>query len=297
MTPTTYFRVSLKAVPRQDEDAISAYCFEAGASGISENLSFTQDSDDYAPKTLETDRHDLDVFFAVAPSESFFEGLKAKFPHIEVQLSEEEQKDWLEEWKKGYEAFPLIESVWVVPSWKENPKEAQDVIRMEPGMAFGTGTHETTQLASKLLNQYMTGHKVTSLLDVGTGTGILALLGAKLGVERVVGVEIDEPARQVARENCQINGHPEIEIPDLQIEQITEPFDLVIANIIDGILVRIQKDLIRCVSSGGALLVTGILEEREAEFLNKFLLPSSMRWSQRVQKGEWVGLLATPKGE
>ncbi|MCB0367353.1 MAG: 50S ribosomal protein L11 methyltransferase, partial [Bdellovibrionales bacterium] len=250
-----------------------------------------QESQKYEPETVVTPHHDLEVYFTQKPDEAFFAELGARFPEIAVEIRQEEEKDWLEEWKKGYEPFCLAKGLWVVPSWREKPAEAQAELRIDPGMAFGTGTHATTRLAAGLLSDLSLQN--TRVLDVGTGTGILAMAACQWGAGSLVGTEIDPQAREVARENIERNQmSAKITVPEFQVESVEGEFDVVIANIIDGILVEIQDALMAKTKRGGHLLLTGILQEREAGFREEFKWQSSgFELVERRVDEEWVGLL------
>ena len=294
----TYFHIKLQNVKAEDEDFITQLCFDYSAAGVSEDLDFTQTADHYEPVTVEKPIKTLNVFFEQRPVEPFFLSILENYPTVEVVVSEEENKDWLEEWKKGLEAFPLAGPYWVVPSWLETPVEAERPIVIDPGMAFGTGTHETTQIAAQLI--YEQQAQVTEglrVLDVGTGTAILAILTRMMGAASVIATEIDEQARAVARENVTQNQQTEVRILDEQIDSLVEPFDWVIANIIDGVLIRIQKDLKRLGRPGGLMCLTGILQEREEHFLQKFTLQESFKILKCEPKGEWLGFVVKRERE
>ena len=177
----------------------------------------------------------------------------------------------------------------MVPSWLETPDQAKVPIYIDPGMAFGTGTHATTQIAAELASNLIKSERVRSVLDVGTGTGILAFMCEKLGAERVHATEIDAEARRVARENIVQNQLSKTEVLEVQVQDLKEKYDLVIANIIDGVLVQIKPDLLRCFS--GCLIVTGILKERENSFLEDFLQDAPFCVAERKERDEWVGFL------
>ncbi len=229
----------------------------------------------------------------MAPPEEFFSGLRDRFFDIRCITSEEENKDWLSEWKKGFVAFKLVGKTWVVPSWLEKPAEAEHEVKIDPGMAFGTGTHATTKMASyfihKLAGEHTAEVKNWTMLDVGTGTAILAVLAEKLGYGLITGVEIDLEARRKARENCVLNQTTNVEITDLQIDEIREQYDVVVANIIDGVLIRLQKDLLKVTKPNGYLFLTGILQERDNLFFEKFIEANPLKVIKRIQKDEWVG--------
>ncbi len=290
----TYFRVRLSNIPRPQESDVTDFCFEQKALGLSEVLGFTQPDLTYDPSL--TPRHllEMDVFFSEKPAQEFFDGLTELNSMIRAQIVEEETKDWLAEWKKGFVAFKLIGGVWVVPSWLEKPAEAEHQILIDPGMAFGTGTHATTKMASyfvhKLAKENADQIKNWTLLDVGTGTAILAVLAEICGYGLMTGIEIDPEARRKARENCELNKTQNIEISDQQLDEIKSQYDVVVANIIDGVLIKLKKDLIKSVKLGGHLFLTGILQERDNLFFDKFIEASpELKVIRRIQKDEWVG--------
>ncbi len=290
MAKQEFYILTVEGLAARDADLFSALAFEAGACGISEDLPFTQSGEKYEPVTLESETESLKVYFEETPAAAWLEEMKAKFSEARFSVRAEANRDWLAEWKKGFTAFPLDEdkNIWVVPSWLTAPPEAEKIIRIDPGMAFGTGTHETTRLAAKLIAQAASSPTDRRALDVGTGTGILAMLMAHLGYRIIVGNDIDPEARRVARENLEINQIGEVQIVDDSLEKIDGRFGLVVANIIDGVLVQIQRELKSRVEPRGHLVLTGILEEREKQFLRNFE-HGDFEIVQRAQLGEWVG--------
>jgi ribosomal protein L11 methyltransferase len=288
----SYFRIRINQVSGQLEDIITTHSFECGALGVSEALNYIQPDLTYDPSIVHGKSHDLDIFFAEKPGMNFFDGLLGYDKNIKWQIFEEEHKDWLEEWKKGFVAFKLVQDIWVVPSWLQAPTEAKSCIYIDPGMAFGTGTHATTQIASSLISRLAKDNKSSmplSLLDVGTGTAILAVLAEISGFNPIIGVEIDPEARRVAKENILKNKTKNILIVDEQLEEVREQFDIVVANIIDGVLVKIKSDLISHVKPGGYLIATGILKDNDNEFFEDFTKDTSLKVIRRVEKDEWVG--------
>ncbi len=290
---STYFRVRLSQVPRIQEHEITLFCFAHKALGISEVLNFSQPDLTYDPSLIPKRFLELDVFFEEKPEPDFFTSLQKINSQVCMLENEEESKDWLEEWKKGFVPFKLVGPVWVVPSWLEKPADVVMEIKIDPGMAFGTGTHATTKMASyfihKLALDNPEGVKTWSLLDVGTGTAILAVLAEKMNYTYITGVEIDIEARRKARENCELNKTQNIEITELQLDEIKEQYDVVVANIIDGVLIRLQKDLIRVLKPNGHLFLTGILQERDNHFFDKMIENNPLKVIKRIEKEEWVG--------
>lgn len=290
---STFLKIRLLQVPTQFEDIITGHSFEFGATGVSEALAFTQPDLTYDPDLIRVRHHDLDIYFAQMPDPSFFTQLQEWVPSLKWQISEEENKDWLAEWKKGFVPFELVDPFWIIPTWCEPPKEATKKIFIDPGMAFGTGTHATTKMASYFVNKLCSNLKNpqnTSLLDVGTGTGILAMLAASYKVGSIYGLEIDPEARRVARENIKLNQFEDsILILDDPLENLKECFDVVVANIIDGVLIQLKPQLLKVLKPGGNIFLTGILLEREDTFLNDFINDSGLEIIRRIEKDEWVG--------
>jgi ribosomal protein L11 methyltransferase len=286
-----YFRLKVSGLPRKQEDDFTAAAFELGAAGVAEDLPFFQKDLRYDPDVLETPLLDANVYFESAPNETALLRLQGSFPEARYELLNEENKDWLEEWKKGFKAFLFAKPFWVIPSWLKPPPEAPSnpahLIFVEPGMAFGTGTHETTRLAAGFTIEEVMRSKPKTLLDVGTGTGILALVARRLGVEKVVGIDNDPEARRTCKENLERNGTHDISVPDTQIAEIGEQYDIVIANIIDGVLTMLQHDLNKALKPGGRMILSGVLTDRETEFYSNFTRETGLKLIEKRIDGEW----------
>lgn len=301
----SYYRIRLNRVPSALEDSVTHHCFAFSCLGLAEALAYVQKDLVYDPTIRHLKYKDLDVYFEAVPEPRFFDGLLELDSQMSWQIVEEEKKDWLEEWKKGFKPFRLVGPYWVVPSWEEVPAEAEKPLQIDPGMAFGTGTHATTQLAAAFVYRFFQNRKegVEStaensellskkykVIDVGTGTAILALLARLCGAQEVMGIDIDPEACRVARENLARNINVNaVTISDSLLEEVQGKFDLVIANIIDGVLLNIKKDLLRVLAPGGHLIVTGVLEEREGLFLDEFMKDTNLKIQRRLVKEEWVG--------
>ncbi len=288
-----YYRILVKNLNHLSEDEFSAFCFENGAEGVYEDLAFTQPDLVYQAEAKLTERINVNIIFTEPPSEDFFLKLESEFSDIKVERFKEKNRDWLEEWKKGFEPFLFVDPFWIVPSWREVPKEAQQFITMEPGMAFGTGTHETTKLAATLVVKHWPKDFSPRVIDVGTGTGLLAIIAEKMGSTDVVGVDNDPEALRVAKENIEINRSKAIVISEKDISQVEEHYDIVIANIIDGILLAIKPDLLRVRAVGAKVVLSGILKEREENFISEFLSSTDLKVIERCQDGEWTAFLLT----
>ncbi len=202
-------------------------------------------------------------------------------------------QDWLAEWKKGYEPIATGRRLLICPSWKRDQVKATDrvVVEIDPGMAFGTGTHETTRGCLELLEKYWppeSGHG--SLLDAGTGTGILAIAAIKLAPgSRVVGFDVDPEAIEVALENATINGvADEIEIEVNKLSSYHgQDFDVVLANLTADVIIPLAADFARVIKPAGVLIVSGILREQGDDVLSA-LAAQEFTPIESKPDGEWV---------
>ena len=188
-------------------------------------------------------------------------------PPDRIEAVFREDAAWRESWKAFFKPLQLSPSIWVCPSWEtfEAPVGAM-VLTLDPGFAFGTGQHPTTGLCVASLEALMPHSAHDTMLDVGCGSGILSLAGLRLGVSRAVGVDIDPHSIDATRKNAETNGVTErVELPDVAVEEITETFPLVVANILAIILIRLAETLLSRTSTDGTLLLSGILESQEQE--------------------------------
>lgn len=285
--PSTFIKLSILNLKKDQEEVVSSLCFDHGAMGVSETLDF--DKKVYPePKIIEKTHINLEAYFYENPKKLKVI-LEQKYPEAEVLVESQENKDWMEEWKKGFHAFKLYDKFWIVPSWETAPENVEPIF-IDPGMAFGTGTHETTQICSELIYKDLQSNKVQSLIDVGTGTGILAFVAYKMGVSNVMGTDNDPEAIRVAKENAGINK-VEMRLTEKDLNMIPEKFDVVVANIIDGVLLKLKDLLLQKRNPGGSFILSGIIIENDAEFIEGFLKNTDLKIVERIQKGEWVGYL------
>jgi ribosomal protein L11 methyltransferase len=211
---------------------------------------------------------------------------------ISISVSEVPDQDWMQKWKEGFEAVEIGKRLIVAPSWKL-PADSEDraVIQIDPGMAFGTGTHETTRLCLEAIERHWHGG---SLLDVGTGTGILAIAAALLSPHsRVVAIDIDPQAVEVARENLTINGVSSA--IDLRVGQPNDlanvQFEMIVANLTAEVIIDQLNSLDRCLAPGGTMILSGILNELGSD-VERALGAHGFKVTERRDAGEWCALVA-----
>ncbi len=213
----------------------------------------------------------------------------------ELTLLGMKEEDWANSWKKYYKPIRIAHRLMVVPTWEEyEPKEGDLILKMDPGMAFGTGTHETTRLCATLTEDYMKpGARV---LDVGTGSGILAIAASKLGAGEVMAYDIDPVAVRVAQENCDVNDCTNVTcgISDLLAGVDTKGglYDFVCANIVADIIVRMADDILRYMKPGGLLAVSGIIDT-QAERVHEALTRGGLIHVLTRAENDWNAMLFT----
>lgn len=287
--PATFIKMSVLNIRKELEEVISSLCFDHEAMGVSETLDF--DKKVYPePKIITKSHINLEAYFYKDPVE-LVQLIKQKYPEMEVLVETQENKDWMEEWKKGFHSFKLYDRFWIVPSWEKAPENVEAIF-IDPGMAFGTGTHETTQICSELIYKCLESQNPKSLIDVGTGTGILAFVASKMGVVNIMGTDNDPEAVRVAKENAAINK-VQMRLTDKDLNVIPEKFDVVVANIIDGVLLKLKELLLQKRNPGGSFILSGIIIENDAEFIEEFLKGTDLKIVERIQRNEWVGYLLT----
>ena len=206
---------------------------------------------------------------------------------------EVDDEDWSTAWKKYYKPFQLTDRVVIKPSWEEYESKPGDIIiEMDPGMAFGTGTHETTKMCSILLDKYVT--EGTKILDVGCGTGILSIIASKVGAKSVDAIDIDEVAVRVAKENVQINDEQDkIKIFRgilSDIEKGKNAYDIIVANIIANVIIDLSSDIPYYLEKKGLFITSGIIKERKQDVIDA-CISSGLSLIESLEMGEWVAMV------
>ena len=217
-------------------------------------------------------------------------GIDAKIELIGVN-----EDDWANAWKAYYKPIRIGKHMVIVPAWEHfEPSEGDIVVRMDPGMAFGTGTHETTRLVIELLEKYV--KKGDRMLDVGTGSGILAICASKLGAESCAAYDIDPVAVRVARENIADSGQKNItcEVSDLlaQADLSGGKYDIITANIVADIIIRMAPDIGKYMKDGAVLITSGIITERKDEVLLA-LEENHLKKVEILEDNGWCAIVVT----
>ena len=209
----------------------------------------------------------------------------------EIYTANCNDEDWQDEWKKYFHTVNITDNIVIKPSWDEyEPESNEIVIEIDPGLAFGTGTHETTSLCVEFLEKYVKGKE--KLLDIGCGSGILMLIGKKLGVKKVVGIDIDEKVRDVVLENFSKNGINddfEVIIGNL-VDDVNGKYDLVVSNILVDVLEKLLEDIEKILEKGATVIFSGILNEKEEAFVKK-AENYNLKQIDRREKNNWVSLV------
>ena len=229
---------------------------------------------------------------------SILEAVGQGFLLKRVGFSPLENQNWATAWQERYRPIPVGINLAVVPTWLENPYPDRIPIWMDPGMAFGSGTHPTTQLCLVLLEKSLRDSIPGEMIDVGCGSGILSIGAAKLGVEKVLGVDTDPDAVRISHDNAMTNGvtaavsFREGSVKDLLgWEKPSGGASLVVANIIAPILIDLfDEGLEELVLPGGKIILSGILKEQLPGILN-LLEGAGFIHPELQQEGDWVGLI------
>jgi ribosomal protein L11 methyltransferase len=213
--------------------------------------------------------------------------LAESFPSARLQLAEEAQQDWSNAWKVHIKSVQ-VGRLWVGPPWEAANAPADRVrLVIEPKMAFGTGDHPTTSLCLGAVDDYMATHPGASVLDVGTGTGVLAIAAKKLGAGRVVGTDNDPVSVELARENAEVNATPGLELSGKSLDAVDGDFDLVVANILANTLIELAPLIVPRVKD--KLLLAGVLAHQKAD-VEAAYVKLGMVAEPGAQQGEWVRL-------
>jgi ribosomal protein L11 methyltransferase len=206
------------------------------------------------------------------------------------------EEDWANNWKKYYKTTKVGEKIVIVPIWENyQPQKGEIIIKMDPGMAFGTGTHETTRMCIKALEKYVKND--SEVFDIGTGSGILSIAASKLGAKKVTAVDLDKVAAEVAASNILFNNADNVEVLNGNLMDLVKgKADIIVANIIADIIIFLAKDVKKYLKKDGVFISSGIIKDRKDDVIEK-LKEEGYNILNVTEEGEWAAIEANIKGE
>ena len=245
---------------------------------------------------LQKDRSKAIVHVYISPEENPQEAVaflrerySAEGIDSEIILNQCRNEDWENNWKQYFHPIPVGEKLLIRPTWEDEFEAGErKVLNIEPGLAFGTGTHETTRLCLETLEKHI--HEGTTVLDIGCGSGILSIASLLLGAEKAVGVDIDALAVKTAIENGEVNNFKEPEYTILQgnlTDKVTGKFDVVVANIVADVIIMFCKDVAAFMKEDALFITSGIIDTREQDVIDAFN-KYGFEIKARHTKGGWV---------
>ena len=263
-------------------------------------LSFFVEEEEDGSLRMQGEETDVETILSRVKEE--LDGLK-EFMDIgegTISVDETEDIDWINNWKQYFHQF-YIDDILVIPSWEDvKPSDAdKTVLHIDPGTAFGTGMHETTQLCIRQLRKYITGD--TFLLDVGTGSGILAILALMFGAKHAVGTDLDICAVDAVTQNLEVNGIASEQfemmigniITDKEVQDRVgyERYDIVVANILADVLVPLTPVIVHQLKKGGIYITSGIIDDKEQTVVEA-VKAAGLKVLEVTYQGEWVSVTA-----
>ncbi len=294
-----YYELSIKVNP-EISDVVSELCFEnLPCEGVILAEEAYKDlelisSTEGTLKVFLTQNADVESFLKeqreILKSRGFSEEALGSW---EFSLVEKEDQDWSKKWKEKWDVTHVSDKITVVPDWIQySPKSSDEVIiTLEPGCAFGTGTHSTTQLCMKMIEKYMPcGARVA---DIGAGSGILAICAAKFGASYVYGCDNDDTVIDVARENAAKNA-VKCDFELNTADKIPQKFDFVLANILHNVLAEIMPDLKNIMNSDALLVLSGILDEKKQVVLDS-IKKCDLILVEEVHLNQWTAFVVRKK--
>lgn len=292
----TVLRVMVE-VDDAGEELVSALMWHLGASGVE-----LQDGATLAEgrEPLATGRARAVAFFGGISQEALLGDIQAQgaawgLDILAASAEEFTDESWKENWKQFFKPTRVSQRLAVRPPWEryDAPSGVETVI-IEPGLAFGTGTHATTQLCMATLDRLLAEHPAASMLDVGCGSGILSIAAAMLSPElQIEALDIDPEAMRVCQENLAVNGVADrVRLRSPDVGEVTQAYSLVVANILSHILIRLGETLTARVAPGGRLLLSGIGLDSESHVLDHYA-SLGMTLLRREEQDGWVALIMT----
>ena len=297
--PEKWLKIEITA-PVDLIDALSNFLEETGAQGVFSESLLPPGADDFP------EPGDVEVIQAFFPADvrsekriytvrKYLKSLEEIFPDVSApSLSTEiiSDPDWEEQWKKYFKPIRVCKNIVVKPTWERYAPDSRDiVVEIDPGMAFGTGQHASTRLCMEAIEDVILKDRSIQdwkVLDVGCGTGILGITAAKMGAEDVVCVDNDPKATEIAAENAAINAVDDrLRILNEDAAQISQPRNLIIANLTAKLLLKLHAHLVRLLMPGGYMIISGIIETDVPNIEEHFIVAPLVVHNKLTEK-EWV---------
>ena len=284
-----WFEIEL-SVPEALREPIINRLFELGAEGVNES----EDSSQAVVRGFFQERHRDEVSRELPSYLTSLAEIFPDLPKVELQLKAVPQENWAERWKDSYQAQKLTKLFFLKPAWDATTPVPEGMIPlvMEPGQAFGTGLHASTNLCLRLLAFTVELFPRTAdlrVIDVGTGTGILAIAAAKLGVGRIEAFDIDPVAVEAAVENCALNGTPDIDVKTAQLADYAGPYDIVLSNILLETHRELASEYARVLKPGGQIILAGLLAHQRDE-INEIMAAQGFVLEGSESLQEWIAI-------
>jgi len=290
----------------ESEDYVSAILYEAGADGLE-----IEDPQDII-NLVENPRNDWtiveaslikgnveDIYIrAYFPKSKKFDNIKEFIinnidkSHGEISFNEINDNDWSESWKKYYKPLRIGKNIVIKPSWEDFDIESDDImIELDPGMAFGTGTHETTIMCTEALESFVS--RDNKVYDIGCGSGILSIVGAKLGASNVVGVDLDPNSIKVSKENIKINNvEDKVEIVEGNLlDVIKDKADIIVSNILAEVIAGMTGDVRKYLVDDGVFITSGIILDK-IDLVKDSLIENKFTILETRTLGKWACIIA-----
>lgn len=296
----------------ETEDILTSILYDWGATGLAiedpldiENLHQSKEDWDFVDSSLINFKIDgllIKAYFSEEEDldkkvENIKNSIKnhpnLKEENHKITITQVDEDDWAESWKQYYKPLRIGENIIIKPTWEDYEiKEKDIIIELDPGMAFGTGTHETTMMCTEALEKYVTNNNI--VYDIGTGSGILSIVAAKLGAKKVIGVDLDLLCVKVAKENINLNNVDnivEIKNGDL-LEVIEDKADIIVSNIIAEVIAGMTKDLKRYLNDDGIFIASGIILEK-LHLVQDSLIQNGFKIIDIKKTDVWACVIAT----
>lgn len=296
----------------ETEDIISNILYDIGATGLSiddpaEVLQLSKSKKDWDfidASLLDISSEEILIKAYFSESEDIDKKIKEIEKHIKempilniddhtISTTKVDENDWAESWKKYYKPVRIGKRILIMPSWEDDVSLENDiVIELDPGMAFGTGTHETTMMCTEALEDYVKPQSI--VYDIGTGSGILSIVAAKLGATKVLGVDLDPVCVKVANENIGINNVEDIvEIKNGDLLEVVEgKADIIVSNIIAEIIAGMTPDLKNYLKPGAIFITSGIIIEK-IPLVEEALIENGFKILEIKKLNSWACIIAT----